>query len=404
MNKIKPELLAPAGDLEKVKWAILYGADAVYLGGRDYSLRANAKNLSIEEIKEATDYVHSYNKKIYVTVNIVFHNEDLVNLKEYLIELDNIKVDAIIISDLLIIDIVKELKLSFEIHLSTQQSTLNHEAFKFFEKEGINRIVLARETSKEDLIKIKKESNIELETFIHGALCVGYSGRCVLSNYLTNRDSNRGGCSQICRWNFELFDKNKTKIDTKEDFSMAVKDLSMVKYIKELIEVGVSSFKIEGRMRSVYYIATVLNIYRKIIDDYFDGELDQDIENEEYELYRCANREAIPQYFVSKPGIEGQYYLGRNEQSNKDFLAIVLDYNDNEITLEQRNYFKVGDYVTIFGPNTKRFDLKIEYIKEEDTLIDMANHPLQIVKIKCDKKVNKNDIMRVSFNIDKNIK
>ena len=213
MNKKKPELLAPAGDLEKVKWAILYGADAVYLGGREYSLRANAKNLSIEEIKEASEYVHSYNKKIYVTVNIIFHNEDLINLKEYLIELNNAKVDAVIISDPIIIDIIKELKLDIEIHLSTQQNTLNHEAFKFWESEGISRIVLARETSKEDMIRIKKESSIELETFIHGAMCVAYSGRCVLSNYLTNRDSNRGGCSQICRWNFELFDKFKNKLE-----------------------------------------------------------------------------------------------------------------------------------------------------------------------------------------------
>lgn len=397
MNRKKPELLAPAGDLEKVKWAILYGADAVYLGGRDYSLRANAKNSSIEEIKEASEYVHSYNKKIYVTVNIVFHNEDLNNLKEYLIELNNAKVDAVIISDPIIIDIINELNLNIEIHLSTQQNTLNHEAFKFWEKEGVSRIVLARETSKEDMIRIKKESNIELETFIHGAMCVAYSGRCVLSNYLTNRDSNRGGCSQICRWNFELFDKDKNKLNFNEDFSMAVKDLSMVKHIKELIDIGVSSFKIEGRMRSVYYIATVLNIYRRIIDNYFEGKSDENIDEEEYELYRCANREAIPQFFISKPGVEGQYYLGRNEQSNKDFLAIVLDYDGKEITLEQRNYFKVGDLVTLFGPKTNKFDLKIEYIKEEETFIDMANHPLQIVKIKCDTKVYKNDIMRVKF-------
>lgn len=397
------ELLAPAGDLEKVKWAIMYGADAVYLGGRDYSLRANAKNLSIDEIKEAAEFVHSKGKRIYVTVNIVFHSEDIEGLKEYLISLNNAKVDAIIISDPLIIDIVKELKLDLEIHLSTQQSTLNHEAFKVWESLGVSRIVLARESSEIDMKKIKNESNVEIETFIHGAMCVGYSGRCVLSNYLTNRDSNRGGCSQICRWDFDLYDSNKIKVsDT--PFSMAVKDLSMVTYIKDLIDLGVSSFKIEGRMRSVYYIATVLNIYRKIIDDYYLGILDNNIEEEEYELYRCANREAIPQYFKEKPGIEGQYYLGRNEMSNKDFLAIVLDYDGSEITLEQRNYFKVGDIVTFFGPNTSKFDLKIEYIKEDDNYIDVANHPLQIVKIKCNKKVNKYDIMRVNFHIDNNPK
>ena len=398
----KVELLAPAGDLEKVKWAILYGADAVYLGGRDYSLRANAKNLSIDEIKEAVDYAHSKNKKIYVTVNIVFHNEDIEGLKEYLTKLNNIKVDAIIISDPLIIDIVKELNLNLEIHLSTQQSTLNHEAFKIWESLGVTRIVLGRESYKIDIKKIKKESNVEIETFIHGAMCVGYSGRCVLSNYITNRDSNRGGCSQICRWNFDLYDSNKNIVsDTK--FSMAVKDLSMVKYIKDLIDIGVTSFKIEGRMRSIYYIATVLNIYRKIIDDYYLNKLDNDILEEEHELYRCANREAIPQYFKGKPKLEGQYYID-NESSNKDFLGIVLDYNDNEITIQQRNYFEVGDEVTIFGPNTKRINLKIEYIKEDDKYIEKANHPLQIIKIKSDIKVNKYDIMRIKFDIDNNQK
>ncbi len=397
MNKV--ELLAPAGDLEKVKWAIMYGADAVYLGGRDYSLRANAKNLSIDEIKEASKYVHSYNKRIYVTVNIIFHDEDIKGLEDYLIELNNAKVDAIIISDPLIIDIVRKLNLDFEIHLSTQQSTLNQEAFKVWESLGVNRIVLAREASQVDMKRIKQESNVEIETFIHGAMCVGYSGRCVLSNYLTNRDSNRGGCSQICRWDFDLFDSNKQKVSD-IPFSMAVKDLSMVTYIKELIDLGVRSFKIEGRMRSVYYIATVLNIYRKIIDDYYMNKLDNIIDEEEYELYRCANREAIPQFFKEKPSVEGQYYLGRNEMSNKDFLAIVLDYDGNEITLEQRNYFKVGDVVTIFGPNTIRFNLKIEYIKENDLFIDKANHPQQIIKIKCDKNVNKYDIMRVSFQVD----
>ena len=397
MNKV--ELLAPAGDLEKVKWAIMYGADAVYLGGRDYSLRANAKNLSIDEIKEASKYVHSYNKRIYVTVNIIFHDEDIKGFEDYLIELNNAKVDAIIISDPLIIDIVRKLNLDFEIHLSTQQSTLNQEAFKVWESLGVNRIVLAREASQIDMKRIKQESNVEIETFIHGAMCVGYSGRCVLSNYLTNRDSNRGGCSQICRWDFDLFDSNKQKVSD-IPFSMAVKDLSMVTYIKELIDLGVRSFKIEGRMRSVYYIATVLNIYRKIIDDYYMNKLDNIIDEEEYELYRCANREAIPQFFKEKPSVEGQYYLGRNEMSNKDFLAIVLDYDGNEITLEQRNYFKVGDVVTIFGPNTIRFNLKIEYIKENDLFIDKANHPQQIIKIKCDKNVNKYDIMRVSFQVD----
>lgn len=261
MKKI--ELLSPAGDLEKVKWAFLYGADAVYLGGRNYSLRANAKNLSIEEIKEACDFAHNINKKIYVTVNIVFHNEDVDGLKEYLIKLNEIGVDAIILSDPLVLELCKEVIPKMEIHISTQQSTLNYEACNFWYEQGAKRVVLARECSKKDMISIINNSKIDLEVFIHGAMCVGYSGRCVLSNYFTNRDSNRGGCSQICRWNFELYDNKKEKISNSDDFAITVKDLSMIPYIGELIDMGITSLKIEGRMRSIYYISTVLHIYRQ---------------------------------------------------------------------------------------------------------------------------------------------
>lgn len=403
MNRIikKPELLAPAGNLEKMKWAIMYGADAVYFGGQNYSLRANADNLSIQEIKEACDYAHSYNKKIYVTVNIVFHNEDIDNLKEYLIDLYKCGVDAIIISDPLVLEISKSVTPNMEIHLSTQQNTLNYEACKYWASVGIKRVVLARELSKSDITKIINEGNVEVETFVHGAMCVGYSGRCVLSNYLTNRDSNRGGCSQICRWNFKLFDKSKNEIKSSKDFSMAVKDLSMASHINELIDMGVTSFKIEGRMRSIYYIATVINVYRKMIDDYCSNDVNYKYNEEyEYELYRCANRDAVSQYFKNKPGVNEQYYLGREEVSNKDFLGIVLEYDENtkEIILEQRNYFKVGDEITIFGPNIDNFSIKVEYIKDEkfnDLLA--ARHPQQIVRIPCKTEVYKNNIIRVKF-------
>lgn len=204
MKKI--ELLAPAGNLEKVKWAFMYGADAVYCGGKNYSLRANADNLSVDEIKEACSYAHSLGKKVYITVNIVFHNEDVSGLKEYLIELYNAKVDAVIVSDPLVISLVKEVVPNLEVHISTQQSTLNYETCNYWLEEGAKRVVLARETSKEDMISILKNSNVDLEVFIEGAMCVSYSGRCVLSNYFTNRDSNRGGCSQICRWDFSMLE------------------------------------------------------------------------------------------------------------------------------------------------------------------------------------------------------
>ncbi len=394
MKKI--ELLAPAGNLEKVKWAFMYGADAVYCGGKNYSLRANADNLSVDEIKEACSYAHSLGKKVYITVNIVFHNEDVSGLKEYLIELYNAKVDAVIVSDPLVISLVKEVVPNLEVHISTQQSTLNYETCNYWLEEGAKRVVLARETSKEDMISILKNSNVDLEVFIEGAMCVSYSGRCVLSNYFTNRDSNRGGCSQICRWDFSLCDKNKNLIF--DDFTVTVKDLTMVPHIPELIDMGITSLKIEGRMRSIYYISTVLSVYRRIIDEYYETGSVSNMEKYAYELYRCSNRESKVQFFLEKPGMNDQYYLGRKEVTNKDFLGVVLSYENNEITLEQRNYFKVGDIVTIFGPNKKEIDVKVEYIKDEaGNLMDSARHPCEIVKINCNCEVFKNDIIRVKF-------
>lgn len=398
MKKI--ELLAPAGNLEKVKWAFMYGADAVYLGGRDYSLRANADNLSVMEIKEACDYAHNLGKKVYVTTNIVFHNEDFNGLDEYLKGLYNAGVDAVIVSDPSVISLIKEIVPNLEIHISTQQNTLNYEVCNFWSEEGAKRVVLGRETSKEDMLSILKNSNIDIEVFIQGAMCVSYSGRCVLSNYFTNRDSNRGGCSQICRWNFDLYDEYKNKVSNDEDFAITVKDLTLIPYIGELIDMGISSLKIEGRMRSVYYIATVLHVYRKVIDEYYKNGKVENIDKYNYEIFRCANRDSVPQFYLERPGVNEQYYSGREEVSNKDFLGIVIDYDDEnkEIILEQRNYFKIGDEITIFGPSIEDFDLKVEYIKDENgAFIDVARHPKQIVRIPCNKKVYKNDIIRVKF-------
>ena len=394
------ELLAPAGNLEKLKWALQYGADAVYFGGQDYGLRANADNLSIPEIKEACTYAHSLNKKVYVTVNIVFHEEDIKGLKEYIIELSNAGVDAVIISDPLVIGIVKEVAPNLEIHISTQQNTLNYEACNYWYNEGAKRVVLGRETSKKDMELILSKCPIDIEVFIQGAMCVSYSGRCVLSNYFTNRDSNRGGCSQICRWNFDLYDEFKNKISNDEDFAITVKDLTMMPHIGELIDMGITSLKIEGRMRSIYYVATVLHAYRRAIDEYYKNGKIENASKYAYELFRCANRDSVVQFFDKKPGVEEQYYLGRNEVSNKDFLGVVLDYDEEskEIILEQRNYFEKGDSVTIFGPNIEDFDLKIDYIKDKNNnIIDVARHPQEIVKIPCNKKVYKNDIIRVKF-------
>ncbi len=389
----KPELLSPAGDLERLKIALLYGADAVYIGGH-FNLRANTPNFTIEDIKNGVDYAHKLNKKVYVTVNIAMHNKEYEKIRPYLEELKKINVDAIIISDPAIIKIAKEIGLT--IHLSTQGSTLNKKATKFWEEEGVSRIVLARECTKDDIKDIKESNNIELEVFIHGAMCASYSGRCVLSNFLTNRDSNRGGCSQICRWDFDLYDENK-KIQGEKPFTFCTKDLSLAKYIPDLVNLNVDSLKIEGRMRSVYYIATVVKTYRKMIDEYCNDEKNYEY-NKEYEkvLDEVANRDSIPQFFDGNFGKEVQYYNGRTETTNQDFIGLVLSYDKNNklAKVEQRNHFKIGDYVEIFGPKTST-KFKIEEIYDEDmNKIDVVRHPKQIVYLKVQEEVDENYMIK----------
>ena len=350
----RPELLAPAGDLERLKWALDYGADAVYLGGKEFSLRSNAKNFSLEEIKEGCEYAHERIKKVYVTVNILFHENDTNGLIEYLKHLEECKVDAIISSDLFILDLLKKENINIEFHLSTQKSSLNSEAVKFYLKNGVKRVVLARECSLEDMKSIKERTNADMEVFIHGAMCMGYSGRCTLSNYFTNRDSNRGACAQICRWVFDLYDGDE-KVSNETQFAFAPKDQQLLLYIKELMEIGVNSFKIEGRMKSVYYLATILSVYRKVIDGILDGTYKYD-PLDEIILRRCANRESLPQYVKEFPGVNEQYYMGREEKTNQDFLGVVLGYDKDtkEIILEERNYFSVGDKINIFGPGNRK--------------------------------------------------
>lgn len=383
------EVLSPAGDLERLKWALMYGADAVYIGGYNYSLRANANNFSIQDITEGVAFAHSLGKKVYVTVNILFHNEDLEGLTEYLTTLSDIGVDAFIVSDLAVIKRIRELNLKPEIHISTQESSVNKFAVKFWESVGATRVVLARECSKEDILDIKNNTDAELEVFIHGAMCTSYSGRCVLSNYVTKRDSNRGGCSQVCRFIF------KTK--KYDDFQIASKDLSMIDHIPELVDMGVSSLKIEGRMRSMYYIATVVNTYKNVVTLYKEGKLTNELmEYYKRVLNRLSNRENKSQFFTGDVNVSDQYYTGRKEVSNQDFLGVVLDYSDNVMKIEQRNNFKVGDTIEVFGPNTLATKIKVDsIINEENESVSVASHPQEVLYVKVPFKVEKNDILRV---------
>ena len=389
------ELLAPSGNLERLKIALLYGADAVYIGGQDYSLRANAKNFSIDDIREAVSFAHNLHKRVYVTVNIVFHDSNLSGLKEYMLTLDEIGVDAFIVSDVIVMQLMKELNIKAELHVSTQASSLNYETVNFYKDLGATRVVLAREAHKSDILRIKEETGLELECFVHGAMCTSISGRCVLSNYATLRDSNRGGCAQVCRFVFDIEDSNQV-------FSMTPKDLNMVSVLEEMIKVGVNSFKVEGRMRSVYYIATVIYTYRRLIDRVLNHNIDSKYTDYSLKiLNRCANRDSVEQFFNKIPSNKEQYFLGRDEESNKDFLGIVLDYNkdNNMVTLEQRNYFKVGDVVEFFGPNLEptSFIIPDELYDEKENLIDVARHPKMLVRFKCPITLGKDDMMRVEL-------
>ena len=393
-----PELLSPAGDLERLKIAFIYGADAVYIGGPILGLRANAINFTFDEIKEGVEFAHKLNKKVYVTVNIVLHNKEVKAVDEYLKKLEELNVDAIIASDIYIITRALEIT-NLEVHLSTQASTINKEMALFYKNLGVKRIVLAREATKEDIKEILDNVDIEIECFIHGAMCSSISGRCAMSNFLTGRDANRGGCAQTCRWDFGLENNKNEVIKGEKDFTFCAKDLSMLKSLPEMIDMDIKSFKIEGRMRSIYYIATIVGTYRKAIDRYL-----KDKENYKYDeqleqiLRNCANRDAVIQFFYGLKDETCSYYNGREEISNQEFLGIVLDYDKetNIATIEQRNYFKKGDTCTIFGPNhediTYTFD---DIIDEDDNIIDVVRHPRQIVKIKINETLEKYDMLRI---------
>lgn len=394
MEKI--ELMAPAGDIEKLKIALLYGADIVYIGGKKYSLRANASNFTIEDIKSSCIFAHKLGKKVYVTVNILFHDEDLEGVKAYLKELENVGVDAVIICDAFLIPIIKKETPKLKIVMSTQMSTSNVLCVKHFLNEGVDSIVLAREVTKKEIKEIYDETHADLEVFLHGAMCTCYSGRCVLSNYVTNRDSNRGGCAQVCRFCFDLDKKRK------KNFSIATKDLNLADHIKDLIEIGVKHLKVEGRMRGTYYIATVISCYRNLIDAYYNNNWTKsNLERNLKLLSRVANRESTSQYFMNEATYKDQYYLDRMEVSNQDFLGLILDYDEKTgfATIEQRNYFKKGDKVNIFGPEKCDFDFVItDILNENNESIEIARHPKEILKIKVPRSVCKDSMMRIWIN------
>lgn len=400
----KPELLAPAGNLEKLKVAIMYGADAVFVGGKEFSLRSQASNFSLEDIQEGVEFAKKYGAHIHVTCNIILHQDNLEGLKDYLKKLDEIGVTAIIVADPYIMKIAKDMKLGLEVHVSTQLSTLNSQAISFYQNMGMDRVVLGREVTYDDLKRIMDKVDVDIEYFIHGAMCIHYSGRCMLSNYLSRRDANRGGCSQSCRWYYNLYqDGELVNQENDMPFSMSSKDMSLVAHIGELIELGVDSFKIEGRMKSVHYIATVVSTYRKLIDTYCeDPDHFQQSDYFEKELLKAANRAFCHGFYYEHPTVNEQLFNMRDEHPTQEFVMRIVDY-DKETKLakiEQRNYFKIGDQIEVFSPHHDNLCFTVKKLYNEDMEeIDVANHPMEILYVEIPYQVLSNDMGRKVRNV-----
>ncbi|ETT82394.1 U32 family peptidase [Viridibacillus sp. FSL R5-0477] len=399
----KPELLAPAGSLEKLKIAVHYGADAVFIGGREFGLRSNAGNFSIDEMREGVEFAKKYGAKIYVTTNIFAHNENMDGLEEYLRDLESAGITGIIVADPLIIETCREVAPKIEIHLSTQQSLSNWKAVQYWKEEGLHRVVLARETSAEEIKLMKEKVDIEIESFVHGAMCIAYSGRCVLSNHMTARDSNRGGCCQSCRWDYDLYeveDGVEKPLFTEDDeaFAMSPKDLKLIESIPKIIELGIDSLKVEGRMKSIHYVATVVSVYRKVMDAYCADPDNFKIDKAWLEeLDKCANRETASSFFEGEPSYEQQMFGEHGKQTKYDFVGMVLDYDKETkmVTLQQRNFFKPGEEVEFFGPEIENFRVTLDEVWDEDgNALDAARHPLQIVRFKCEQELFPHNMMR----------
>lgn len=402
----KPELLAPAGNLEKLKIAVHYGADAVFLGGQEYGLRSNADNFTMEEIKEGVEFAAKYGAKIYVTTNIIAHDENMEGLETYLKNLEATGATGIIVADPLIIETCKSVAPRLEIHLSTQQSLSNYKAVEYWKEEGLDRVVLARETGAMEMKEMKEKVDIEIEAFIHGAMCIAYSGRCTLSNHMTARDSNRGGCCQSCRWDYDLLEVEENgdldlyyKEGKVVPFAMSPKDLKLIESIPNMMDIGIDSLKIEGRMKSIHYIATVVSVYRKVIDAYAEDPDNFKIKPEWLiELDKCANRDTASSFFEGTPGYQQQMFGNEsNKKTPYDFCGLVLDYDKETkiATVQQRNHFKPGQEIEFFGPEIDGFTQVVEAIyDEEGNELDAARHPLQIVQFKVDHDIYPNNMMR----------
>ncbi len=402
----RPEVLAPAGTLEKLKTAIHYGADAVYIGGNAYGLRSRAGNFTKEDMIEGVAFANEHGAKVYVAANMVTHEGNQEGAGDFFREIRDVGISAVIVSDPALIEICAAEAPGLPIHLSTQASATNYETLEFWKNEGLERVVLAREVSMDEVAEIRKNTDMEIEAFIHGAMCISYSGRCTLSNHMSMRDANRGGCSQSCRWKYELYDMpfgaERTSLTDKgeveEEFSMSAVDMAMIQHIPELIQNGVDSFKIEGRMKSIHYVSTVANVYKKAVDTYMEDPENYECKQEWIdELWKVAQRELSTGFYYHVPTDEEQLFGERRKIPQYKFIGEVMAYDPETkvATIRQRNHFSVGDEIEFYGPGFKHFHQTVDVMyNEENESIDRAPNPMMILTMPVEEPVAVGDMIR----------
>ena len=400
-----PELLIPASSLEVLKTAVIFGADAVYIGGEAFGLRAKAKNFSLGEMREGIEFAHEHDVKVYVTANILAHNYDLAGVREYFEELKDIKPDGLIIADPAIFDIAGEVCPEIERHISTQANNTNYGTFNFWYKQGATRVVTARELSLEEIKEIRANipEDMEIETFVHGAMCISYSGRCLLSNYMVGRDANQGACTHPCRWKYSIVEETRPGEvmpvfeNERGTYIFNSKDLCMIEHIPELIESGVDSLKIEGRMKTALYVATVARTYRKAIDDY---KKDPEIYKQNMPWYldqisNCTYRQFTTGFFFGKPNEDSQIYDNNTYVKEYTYLGIIGEERDGTYRIEQRNKFSVGEKIEVMKPNGDNVEVIVKRILTEDGVEqESAPHPKQVLYVDLGIAVDKYDILR----------
>jgi len=400
----KPEILAPAGDFEKLQVAVAYGADAVYIGGKQFSLRANTKNFNSDELARAIEYAHANNVRVYVAANIFAHNQDLDGLEPYFQNLKDIGADAVIVADLGVFDVARKIH-GLEIHISTQANVTNYQSANVYKSLGAKRVILARELTFHEVCELNKrvaDENFCTEIFAHGAMCVSYSGRCLLSSYMTGRDANKGDCAQPCRWKYHLTEEERpgeylpVYENERGTYIMNSKDLCLVEYIPELVQSGVASLKIEGRMKSAYYVAATTSIYREALDDYLADPAAYASKRDYYvrELKKTSHRDYFTGFFMPS-GVVSQTYETNTYSSTYEFLGMVVDYCNGYATIEQRNKFSVGDEVEFFVSQGEKFTQVVaEMYNEKGAEVNSAPHAQELIRVKVNRPVKKFDIMR----------